>query len=54
MNRRPLSGALPETDLKGLRWSELRNWSRLIPGSGVRTAVERNRQNLRKQHAASD
>jgi predicted transcriptional regulator of viral defense system len=54
MNRRPLSGALPETDIKGFRWSELRGWLRRIPNPGIRTMVERNLRKLREQHTGSD
>ena len=53
MNRRPLSGTLPETDLKGLRWSELQGWLRRIPNPGIRTLVERSLRKLREQHAES-
>jgi predicted transcriptional regulator of viral defense system len=51
MNRRPLSGALPETDLKGIHWSELQGWLRRIPNRGIRTSVERSLGKLREQHA---
>jgi predicted transcriptional regulator of viral defense system len=54
MNRRPLSGALPETDLKGIRWSELQGWLRRIPNRGIRTSVERSLGKLREQHAHTD
>jgi len=53
MNRRPLSGALPETDLKGFRWGELQGWLRRITNPGVRTMVERSLGNLREQHSES-
>jgi len=53
MNRRPLSGTLPETDLKGFRWSELQGWLRRIPNPGIRTSVERSLHKLRELHAES-
>jgi predicted transcriptional regulator of viral defense system len=51
MNRRPLSGILPETDLKGFRWRALQAWLRLITNPGIRTMVGRNIRNLRRQHS---
>ncbi len=54
MNRRPLSGTLPETDLKGFHWSALQGWLRLIPNPGVRTAVERSLRKLRDEQSGSD
>jgi predicted transcriptional regulator of viral defense system len=51
MNRRPMSGTLPETDLEGFRWSELQGWLRRITNPGIRTKVERNLSNLREQHS---
>jgi predicted transcriptional regulator of viral defense system len=52
MNRRPMSGALPETDLKGIHWSKLQGWLRRIPNQSIRTLVERSLLKLREQHAA--
>lgn len=54
MNRRRVSGALPEIDLKGIRWSELNAWLRAIPGASIRTAVGRSLRQLRVQHSESD
>jgi predicted transcriptional regulator of viral defense system len=54
MNRRPMSGALPETDLKGIRWSKLQGWLRRIPNPSIRTAVERSLHKLRQQHAGAE
>jgi predicted transcriptional regulator of viral defense system len=54
MNRRTTSGALPETDLDGIRWSELRGWLRRIHHPSIRTAVERGLRRLRRQHAAAE
>jgi predicted transcriptional regulator of viral defense system len=54
MNRRPLSGSLPETDLKGFRWSKLQDWLRRIPSLSIRTAVEQRLRKLREQHAGAD
>jgi predicted transcriptional regulator of viral defense system len=53
MNRRPMSGALPETDLKGIRWKKLLRWLRDIPSEGTRTAVERSLRRLRDQQAGA-
>lgn len=52
MNRSRVSGSLPETNLKGLRWSEVRRWLRRIPTPRVRTAVERALDTIRQQHAS--
>ena len=46
MNRRPMSGALPETDLKGIRWSKLQGSLRRIPNPSIGTAVERSLRKL--------
>jgi predicted transcriptional regulator of viral defense system len=51
MNRSRISASLPETNLSGLRWKDVRHWLRLIPVAGVRTAVERNLEEIRCQHA---
>lgn len=52
MNRSCVSGSLPETDLKGLRWSEVRKWLQRIPTPRVRAAVEQALDTIRKQHAS--
>ena len=52
MNRSRVSGSLPETNLKGLRWGEVRKWLRRIPTPRVRAAVERALGTIRKQHAS--
>ena len=52
MNRSHVSGSLPETNLKGLRWSEVRQWLRRIPTPRVRAAVEQALDTIRKQHAS--
>lgn len=54
MNRRRMSGTLPETDISGLRWGELKRWLRRIPAPSIRTAVERGIRKLREQNAESD
>ncbi|HEY4302736.1 MAG TPA: hypothetical protein VGM73_17840 [Candidatus Didemnitutus sp.] len=54
MNRRRLSGTLPETDLTGFRWSALQGWLRRIPNASVRTLVERRVRELRDRHAGPD
>jgi predicted transcriptional regulator of viral defense system len=51
MNRSHVSGNLPETDLKGLRWKEVRTWVRRIASPRVRAAVERALRSIREQHA---
>jgi predicted transcriptional regulator of viral defense system len=53
MNRRRMGATLPETDLKGFRWSDLQAWLRRIPARGIRTAVERSLRRLREQNAES-
>jgi hypothetical protein len=50
MNRSRVSGSLPETDLKGLRWREVRQWLRRIPTPRVRAAVAEARASIRRQH----
>ncbi len=52
MNRSSVSGNLPETNLKGLRWSEVRKWLRRIPTPRVRAAVEQALDTIRQQHAS--
>jgi predicted transcriptional regulator of viral defense system len=51
MNRSSVSGSLPETDLKGMRWKEVQTWLRRIPTPRVRAAVERALRSIRKRHA---
>ena len=51
MNRSRVSGSLPETDLRGLRWSEVQSWLRRIPTARVRTAVDQALADIRKQNA---
>ena len=51
MNRSRVGGNLPETDLRGLRWSEVQGWLRRIPAPGVRAAVKRVLGRIRQQHA---
>jgi len=53
MNRSRVSASLPEADLSGLQWNDVRHWVRLIPASRVREAVERNLDSMRQQHAAN-
>jgi len=53
MNRSRVSASLPEADLSGLQWNDVRHWVRLIPASRVREAVERNLDRMRQQHAAN-
>lgn len=51
MNRSSVSGILPETDLKGLRWSEVQEWLRRIATPRVRAAVAQALDTIRKQQA---
>ncbi len=51
MNRSSLSGNLPETDLRGLKWREVKGWISLISGTSLRRAVERKLEGIRMQHA---
>ena len=51
MNRSSVSVNLPETDLSGLKWREVKGWISLILGSSLRRAVERKLEGIRKQHA---
>lgn len=53
MNRSHVSGSLPETNLKGLRWMEVQTWLRRIPAPRVRAAVERALDSIRQQHAGT-
>lgn len=54
MNRSRVSGSLPETNLKGLRWKEVQTWLRRIPTQRVRAAVERALRSIREQHAGTE
>jgi hypothetical protein len=53
MNRSRVSGSLPETNLKGLRWKEVQTWLRQIKTPRVRSAVEQALRTIREQHAAT-
>jgi len=46
-----VSGNLPETDLRGLKWREVKGWISLISGSSLHRAVEKKLEGIRKQHA---
>lgn len=54
MNRSPVSGNLPETNLQGLRWREVQLWLRRIPAPRVRAKVARALRSIREQHAATE
>ena len=54
MNRSRHGGHLPETELQGLRWREIQGWLRRIQAANVRTIMERNLRQLRKQHAGAE
>lgn len=51
MNRSAVTGSLPETNLKGLRWKEVQGWLRRIPTPRARAAVARALDSIREQHA---
>ena len=51
MNRSSVSGSLPETNLKGLRWGEVQRWLRRISTPRVRVAVTEVVDRIRQQHA---
>jgi hypothetical protein len=53
MNRSRVSGNLPETDLKGLRWSEAQIWLRRIRTPRIRAAMGRALRSIREQHAGT-
>jgi hypothetical protein len=50
MNRSRVGAHLPETDLRGLRWSEVKSWVARIPAGSMRPAVLRNLQRIREEH----
>lgn len=50
MNRSRVGAHLPETDLRGLRWNEVKSWVARIPGGSTRPAVLRNLQRIREEH----
>ena len=54
MNRSQVSGSLPETNLKGLRWKEVQTWLRRIPTPRVRAAVERALRSIRGKHVGTE
>ena len=53
MNRSLVSGNLPETEMCGLKWREVKAWVGRISGSSVRRAVERQLERIRGQLAVS-
>ncbi|MFA5263454.1 MAG: hypothetical protein WC378_06475 [Opitutaceae bacterium] len=54
MNRSRISGNLPETDLKRLKWREIQGWLRRIDSVRQRTAVKQALDAMRKQHTGTD
>ena len=50
MNRSRVGAHLPETDLRGLRWSEVKAWVARIPAQSMRPVVLRNLQRIREEH----
>ncbi len=51
MTRSRVSGSLPETNLRGLKWKEVKDWAGRIRNPSLRRAVERNLKQIREQHA---
>jgi predicted transcriptional regulator of viral defense system len=51
MNRSQVSGNLPETDLRGIRWKDVQGWMNRIPTPRMRAAVERALRVMRERHA---
>jgi len=47
--RSRVSANLPETNLRGLRWSEVKSWVARIPGASIRTAVRRHLSRIRRE-----
>lgn len=54
MGRSPVTGQLPEVDLRGLRWSLIQEWVRKVASLTQRKAVQANLAALREQHAGVD
>ena len=52
-NRSPVSGNLPETDLHGLKWREVKGWIARISSLPLRRAVEKKLEGLREHHACN-
>jgi predicted transcriptional regulator of viral defense system len=50
MNRSHVSGSLPETNLRRIKWKEVNDWVARIRTSSLRQAVERNLKRIRDQH----
>ena len=53
-NRSPVSGNLPETNLRGLKWREVKAWIARISLLPLQRAVERKIKGIREQHAYND
>lgn len=54
MNRSHVSGSLPETDLRRLKWKEVNDWTARIRALSLRQAVGMNLKRIREQHAQID
>jgi len=50
MQRSSVSGALPETDLKGVRWKLVNQWTQRIPAPRIRKLVGTALAKMRKTH----
>jgi hypothetical protein len=53
MNRSRVSGSLPETNFRGLRWKEIQTWLHRVKAPRVRAAVERALLSIREQHVGT-
>lgn len=51
MNRSHVSGNLPETNLRRLKWKEVKNWMARIRTRSLKQVIEENLQRMREQHA---
>jgi hypothetical protein len=50
MNRSTVSGNLPETDLRNIKWREVNEWIARVPSKPLRQVVEKNLRRIRKTH----
>ncbi len=51
MNRSRVSGSLPETNLRRLKWKQVKDWTARIRTASLQQAVERNLKRIHEQHA---
>jgi hypothetical protein len=50
MNRSRVGAHLPETDLRGLRWNDVKAWVARIPAESMRPSVLRHLERIREEH----